>query len=64
MHNQQLGEEGIMANPGVSGTRTTSEKVSMGDRLDCSRMKLLLSMRAMNLLPNAISPLEPRFSLP
>lgn len=46
MHNQQLGEEGIMANPGVSGTRTASEKVSMGDRLDCSRMKLLFNFTA------------------
>lgn len=64
MHNQQLGEEGIMANPGVSGTRTASEKVSMGDRLDCCRMRLLLSMQAMNLLPNAILLLEPGFSLP
>lgn len=64
MHNQQLGEEGIMANPGVSGTRPASEKVSMGDRLDCRRMKLLFSMRAMNLFPNAISLLELTFSLP
>lgn len=64
MHNQRLGEEGIMANPGVSGTRTASEKVSMGDRLDCRRMRLLLSMQAMNLLPNAILLLELRFPLP
>lgn len=61
MHNQQQGEEGIMANPGVSGTSTASEKVSMGDRLDCRRMRLLFSMQAMNLLPSAIFLLEPRF---
>lgn len=64
MHNQQLGEEGIMANPGTSGTRTASERVSMGDRLDCRRTRRLFSMRSVNLLPGAISLRELGLSLP
>lgn len=63
MHNQQLGEEGIMANPGTSGTRFAIERVSMGDRLDCRRMRRLLSMRSMNLLHSAISLRELGLSL-